>query len=403
MSDNVAVRVSSVSKTFKLPHENNSGLKQFLINRTKKNTKKGYETQHVLKGVSFDVEKGDFFGIVGRNGSGKSTLLKIISGIYNPDKGGVEINGSLTPFIELGVGFNPELTGRENVFLNGALLGFSRAEMEAIYDKIVSFAELERFMDQKLKNYSSGMQVRLAFSIAIQAKSDILVLDEVLAVGDEAFQRKCNIFFNEIKKDKTKTVILVTHDMQSVKRYCNKAIMVSDGRVVANGSVDSVANAYSMENILSSNGAKTNNKINNKPSILRFDLHQVSKPRLSTGQYFECELSYESSDNTPLRFGISIMDAKSNYPIMNDWIKDDKGAPVVLTEKPGRYRFNYKWKIQGINTKELVFIATLYGMVEGETFPVAFISMEDGINFFVENKGRNNALIDQEGRWKRLD
>ncbi|QFZ10475.1 ABC transporter ATP-binding protein, partial [Streptococcus dysgalactiae] len=134
---------------------------------------------------------GDFFGIVGRNGSGKSTLLKIISKIYEPEKGTVTVDGKLVPFIELGVGFNPELTGRENVFMNGALLGFSRDEVAAMYDDIVSFAELHDFMDQKLKNYSSGMQVRLAFSIAIKAKGDILILDEVLAVGDEAFQRKC--------------------------------------------------------------------------------------------------------------------------------------------------------------------------------------------------------------------
>src|SRR5690606_7141480 len=150
-----------------------------------------YEKQQVLKDINFEIKKGEFFGIVGRNGSGKSTLLKLLAGIYSPDSGHVQVNGKLVPFIELGVGFNPELTGRENVFLNGALLGFNRKEMESMYEEIVEFAELERFMDQKLKNYSSGMQVRLAFSIAIRAKADILVLDEVLAVGDEAFQKKC--------------------------------------------------------------------------------------------------------------------------------------------------------------------------------------------------------------------
>ena len=153
------------------------------------------------------------------------------------------------PFIELGVGFNPELTGRENVYLNGALLGFTTEQIDAMYDDIVEFAELEEFMDQKLKNYSSGMQVRLAFSVAIKAQGDILVLDEVLAVGDEAFQRKCNDFFTEIRRDPTKTVILVTHDMGSVKKYCTRAMMIQDGRVAAIGDKNSVADQYTLANL----------------------------------------------------------------------------------------------------------------------------------------------------------
>ena len=184
----VVLSVEHVSKSFRLPTEQASGLKQAFINWTK--GIKGYTEQTVLKDINFEVRQGDFFGIVGRNGSGKSTLLKIISGIYVPEHGRVTINGKLVPFIELGVGFNPELTGRENVYLNGALLGFTNAEIDAMYDDIVEFAELGDFMDQKLKNYSSGMQVRLAFSVAIKAQGDILVLDEVLAVGDEAFQAK---------------------------------------------------------------------------------------------------------------------------------------------------------------------------------------------------------------------
>ena len=196
MADNeAAIIVKDLYKSFRLPHEQSSGLKQTIVNFAKR--KKGYETQEVLKDVSFEIKKGEFFGIVGRNGSGKSTLLKLLAAIYVPDKGLVQVNGSLTPFIELGVGFNPELTGRENVFLNGALLGFSQSEMDAMYNDIVEFAELEKFMDQKLKNYSSGMQVRLAFSIAIRAKGDILLLDEVLAVGDTIFQKKCYEYFKK--------------------------------------------------------------------------------------------------------------------------------------------------------------------------------------------------------------
>lgn len=185
-----AIAVSGVAKSFRLPHNRQNTLKGSLVNLIGRGDRT-FETQEVLRNVSFEIKKGEFFGIVGRNGSGKSTLLKMLAGIYTPTRGTITVNGSLTPFIELGVGFNPELTGRENVYLNGALLGFNNQEMDGMYGDIVRFAELERFMDQKLKNYSSGMQVRLAFSIAIRAQSDILLLDEVLAVGDAAFQQKC--------------------------------------------------------------------------------------------------------------------------------------------------------------------------------------------------------------------
>lgn len=236
-----AIIVDGVSKSFRLPHERTNSLKGSFINFKKK--KRGYENQHVLNNVSFEIKKGEFFGIVGRNGSGKSTLLKLISQIYTPDKGRIAVNGKLTPFIELGVGFNPELSGRDNVFLNGALLGFSRSEMEAMYDDIVEFAELERFMDQKLKNYSSGMQVRLAFSIAIRGDSDILVLDEVLAVGDASFQQKCFDYFSTLRR-KRKTVVLVSHSMSAVERFCTRAILLDAGSIVAEGESARVASAY---------------------------------------------------------------------------------------------------------------------------------------------------------------
>lgn len=246
MNDNIAVKIDHVSKFFRLPTEATNSLRTLLVNRLR--GIKGYKEQHVLKDISFEVEKGDFFGIVGRNGSGKSTLLKIISQIYTPEQGSVEIDGKLVSFIELGVGFNPELTGRENVYLNGAMLGFSRTEIDAMYDDIVDFAELHEFMNQKLKNYSSGMQVRLAFSVAIKAEGDILVLDEVLAVGDESFQRKCNDYFLE-RKAAGKTTILVTHDMGAAKKYCNKAVLIEKGLVKVSGDVDEVANQYSLDNL----------------------------------------------------------------------------------------------------------------------------------------------------------
>lgn len=240
--NNVAIRVSGASKTFKLPHEKNNSIKEAVIGFYKRN--KTFEEQQVLKNISFEIRKGEFFGIVGRNGSGKSTMLKMLAGIYEPSEGNIQVNGKLTPFIELGVGFNPELTGRENVFLNGALLGFNRKEMDDLYDEIVEFAELERFMDQKLKNYSSGMQVRLAFSIAIRAKSEILLIDEVLAVGDAAFQTKCFDYFQSLRNTNT-TVVFVSHDRSSLDRFCERGILIDEGEIVQSGSIQEVLKDYS--------------------------------------------------------------------------------------------------------------------------------------------------------------
>lgn len=236
----IVISAKNLHKSFKLPTERAGGLKNAIFNRLK--GIKGYKEQKVLNGISFDIHKNEFVGIVGRNGSGKSTLLKTLAKIYFPEKGELEVNGTLIPFIELGVGFNPDLSGRENVYLNGALLGFSNKEMDAMYDEIVDFAELRPFMDQKLKNFSSGMQVRLAFSIAIRAKGDILLLDEVLAVGDAEFQKKCNDYFAAIKGKQT--VILVTHDMNNVRTFCDRAILVENGKIKLDSTPNKAAEAY---------------------------------------------------------------------------------------------------------------------------------------------------------------
>lgn len=304
MSSEIVLKVDHVSKSFKLPTEQSSGIKQAFINWTK--GIKGYKMQHVLRDISFEVERGDFLGIVGRNGSGKSTLLKLISGIYKPNKGNITVNGSLVPFIELGVGFNPELTGRENVYLNGAMLGFSTKQIDDMYDDIVEFAELRDFMDQKLKNYSSGMQVRLAFSVAIKAQGDILVLDEVLAVGDEAFQRKCANFFEKVKDDPSKTVILVTHDMSAVRRYCSKAIMIDGGKIVDSGDPDDVADSYSLENISSDPNARRALKEmkKNRDSYIKveFDSEQVLNP----DETLRATVRYKSTTDRPAFVRVSL-------------------------------------------------------------------------------------------------
>jgi len=236
------IQVKNLSKSFVIPHQRHDSLVEYLSHPGRIFKPSG-EKFTVLKDIDLDVYPGDFLGIMGRNGSGKSTLLKILAGIYSPTSGSVKVKGKMVPFLELGVGFNSELSGRENVFLNGIILGLSRSFLNEKYDEIVKFAELEKFMDMPLKNYSSGMQVRLAFSIAIMADADVYILDEVLAVGDIEFQKKCFNIFREYKKRK-KTIILVTHSSASVKDFCNRAAFLKDGVLHFYDSIDGVIKAY---------------------------------------------------------------------------------------------------------------------------------------------------------------
>jgi ABC-type polysaccharide/polyol phosphate transport system ATPase subunit len=239
-----AVRVADVSKSFKLPHQHYSTLKERALHPFRS---KSYDELRAVRDVSFEIEQGEFFGIVGRNGSGKSTLLKLLAGIYEVDDGGIEINGRLSPFIELGVGFNPDLTARENVVINAIMLGLTRKQARDRFDEIIAFAELEEFLDLKLKNYSSGMAVRLGFAVAIQVDADILLIDEVLAVGDAAFQQKCFDQF-EALKDAGKTIVFVTHDMASVEHFCDRAMLLDRGELVEIGEPSTVARRYNQLN-----------------------------------------------------------------------------------------------------------------------------------------------------------
>ena len=314
-NNDTVIKVDGLSKSFKLPTERSDSLKGSVFNFIR--GIKGYKKQTVLKNINFEVKRGDFLGIVGRNGSGKSTLLKILAGVYYPEKGRITVNGNLIPFIELGVGFNPELTGRENVYLNGSLLGFSNKEMDAMYDEIVEFAELEDFMDQKLKNFSSGMQVRLAFSIAIKAQGDILVLDEVLAVGDEAFQTKCNQFFNKIKKDKTKTVILVTHSMENVRQYCNRAILIRDGIVKIDGSPEDVANSYSLENAERSKSNKNGGGIFKDNPIKNLKVKLDSPKQISQKDTLKINITYDVEENINTFAAITLWDIARSQTLIN--------------------------------------------------------------------------------------
>jgi ABC-type polysaccharide/polyol phosphate transport system ATPase subunit len=232
--------VDDVSKAFKLPHEQSHTLKERVLHPFKF---RGHDTLDALKNVSLEVAPGEFVGIVGRNGSGKSTLLKCIAGIYQTDSGSITVNGRLSPFIELGVGFNPDLTARDNVLINATMLGLTRKQAKERFDDIIAFAELEQFLDLKLKNYSSGMNVRLAFSVAVQVDAEVLLVDEVLAVGDAAFQQKCYEQFQKMKDD-GRTIVLVTHDMNAVSRFCDRAMLLEHGNVVSIGEPSAIGRHY---------------------------------------------------------------------------------------------------------------------------------------------------------------
>jgi ABC-2 type transport system ATP-binding protein len=238
-----AIAMDGIRKAFAIPHENRTTLKEHVLHPFRRPT---LERNEALREISFTVDEGEFFGVVGPNGSGKSTLLKIMAGIYQPDAGRVHVRGQLSPFIELGVGFNFELSARDNILINATLLGLTRKQIASRFDTILEFAELERFVDQKLKNYSSGMLMRLAFSIAIQAPFDVLLLDEVLAVGDQDFQLKCYRTFDHFRED-GKTIVFVSHDLEAVARFCDRALLLRNGRIEALGTSQAVLDEYRVE------------------------------------------------------------------------------------------------------------------------------------------------------------
>lgn len=397
----VAVKIQNVSKSFRLPTENTNSLKRTVVNFFK--GIKGYREQEVLRDISFDVYKGDFFGVVGRNGSGKSTLLKIISQIYFPEQGSVEIDGRLVSFIELGVGFNPELTGRENVYLNGAMLGFSEKEVDAMYDDIVAFAELADFMNQKLKNYSSGMQVRLAFSVAIRAQSDILVLDEVLAVGDEAFQRKCNDYFMQARADK-KTIILVTHSMEAVRKYCNRAVMIDQGKVKVLGTPDEVANQYSLDNVVQAGATALDEAAQEsdwqQEAIDNLQINLLSEELLTEEKRDVCfEISYDVNEEQATYVAFSLTDIDRNVWMYND------NSMEQLTQGKGHKTMRYRCRLEGINECKLVLTASVR---DQEQRPLAFNRPDNAPVIMVapletDNLSRKDAatgLLTANGVWE---
>lgn len=239
--ENTVIKVENVKMNFNLSKEKTDNLKEYVIKFLKRELH--YEPFWALKGVSFEVNKGDKFGIIGLNGAGKSTLLKNIAGVMKPTEGKVWVKGSMVPLLEMGAGFDPDYTGRENIFLKGALLGYTRRFLEEKFDEIVEFSELEEFIDVPLKNYSSGMKARLAFSIATMVEPEILIVDEVLSVGDTKFQRKSRKKMQSLLNEDA-TVLFVSHSTQQVKTICERAIWLHQGELIAEGSAEEVCDLY---------------------------------------------------------------------------------------------------------------------------------------------------------------
>ena len=306
-----AIQVEDLHKSFRIPTHRVDSIKERMVRPF---APREFRELRALDGVSFEIGQGEFFGIVGRNGSGKSTLLKLLASIYRADAGTIRMAGRLAPFIELGVGFNPELSARENVVLNGVMMGLTPQQTRDRLGAVLEFAELEDFVDLKLKNYSSGMLVRLAFSLLMEVDADILLIDEVLAVGDAAFQQKCSDAFREMKAE-GKTVVLVTHEMGTVEEYCDRAMLISEGRIQHIGDSAEVGRRYLRLNFEKGSEARSGAAPEESTEVRLLDawIEDAEGERLTNleyGQQIRLRVELEILSDTPgLGVGFSIANA----------------------------------------------------------------------------------------------
>jgi ABC-2 type transport system ATP-binding protein len=350
-----AIRVTDLHKSFRIPTHKVDSLKERIVRPF---SARDFRELRALQGISFEVRQGEFFGIVGRNGSGKSTLLKLLASIYRADSGKIEMAGRLAPFIELGVGFNAELTARENIVLNGVMMGLTPQETRKRLDAVIEFAELDEFADLKLKNYSSGMLVRLAFSLMLEVDADILLIDEVLAVGDASFQQKCADAFHEMKLA-GKTIVLVTHDMVTVEAYCHRAMLISDGHIAHVGEPGEVGRQYLRLNFEHSGNPTPTGSIGEGDEVRVLEAHlenevgdAVDSVEHGTPIRLRLELeavrdlpgldvffSINDADGAPLtKFGVTVGEIESRelHAGQRIQVEAELGNPLA----PGRYHFN---------------------------------------------------------------
>jgi ABC-2 type transport system ATP-binding protein len=315
-----SIEVRDLEKTFRVPKQQVHTLKERALHPLRRTR---HDELNVLRGITFDVLEGEFFGIVGRNGSGKSTLLKCLAGIYRADAGEIRVAGRLSPFIELGVGFNPDLTARENVVINAVMMGLTPREARGRFDHIIEFAELQDFVELKLKNYSSGMQVRLAFAVMVQSGAEVLLIDEVLAVGDAAFQQRCLDEFRRLR-DEGRTIVLVTHDMTTVERFCHRAMLITDGEIEMIGDPGRVGRRYlerNFENYHSHAGDESETGAAGHARIVDVWLENESGMRIDTAPH---------GQRLHLRARIDAHDAVRE-PVVDFWVDDEEGARVFAT------------------------------------------------------------------------
>jgi ABC-type polysaccharide/polyol phosphate transport system ATPase subunit len=395
----LAIRVEHLSKRFRIPLDRSATLKHRL---THWRSATRYRILQALVDVSFDVRAGEFIGIIGHNGSGKSTLLKILSRIYQPNAGVVAIQGKVSPFLELGVGFNPELTARDNIFLSGAILGLSRAELHRRLEDIIGFAELEQFVDHKLKNFSSGMQVRLAFSLAIQAHADILMMDEVLAVGDAPFQQKCFDVFNRYKRE-GRTVVLVTHELSAVTTYCDRALLLDHGRLVADGDTADVTAQYRHAIGMAADGGRADAEMERWGSrdvvvtgIRMLDERGVEDTNPATGGFVRIEFGYVIQNDVVADFscvlwlmrGDGVMISESNLPV-------SQYAQVGESQRGagGTIRFDIP---------QLTLLDGAYSIdveLQGRRDRAVFDHLKNGLHFRVIDRRERRGVIEPGGAW----
>ena len=314
----LAVSVNGAYKTFRIPHQQYHTFKERALHPFRSQT---YDAFNAMHDVSVDIRQGEFFGIVGRNGSGKSTLLKCIAGIYQLDQGTISVSGRLSPFIEVGVGFNPDLAAQDNVLINAVMMGLTRAEARRRFDDIVAFAELEEFVDLKLKNYSSGMAVRLGFAVSTQVDADVLLVDEVLAVGDASFQQKCFEMFQRLKAE-GKTILFVTHDMGLVERFCDRAMLLERGKVLSIGVPHEIGLLYNQVNFgqVSPQGAEADASRRRPAEITecRVEVDGVSVNQVAHGESFEIAFD-------------AIFNERVENPMFGVALRSDAGHGVLAT------------------------------------------------------------------------
>lgn len=392
------IKVENLSKSFIISHEEKRSIsfKEVFANRFKETflkrsikSSRNNEEFWALKDVSFEINKGERVGIIGRNGAGKSTLLKVLSRITEPTKGRIEINGRVASLLEVGTGFHPELSGRENIFLNGAILGMSRIEIRRKFDEIVAFAEIEKFLDTPVKRYSSGMYVRLAFAVAAHLEPEILIVDEVLAVGDAQFQKKCLGKMEDVSKNEGRTVLFVSHNMGVVTQLCKTAILLDKGSIIHRGVSDNIVQKYLSFNM---GGDSYISAPDGKEFFISdasvVDEHRVVCNTFGTSNPIFLEFSIRSNERkSHLKLSCTIQSKTGEY--LTTFVEDlDKW----FTDQPAEKKFRVRYPSNLLSPNHYAFRLAIFSS-SNQVYDLA----EMICSFSVVDEGSDMALYEGAG------